>query len=49
VIDGDISDPGWKEAAKAEQFVDLQNGTLVADQTVTYLLYDEKYIYLAFD
>jgi len=49
IIDGDISEPAWKEAAKAEGFVDIQNGTLVADQTFVYLLYDEKYIYVAFD
>ncbi len=49
VIDGDLSDACWKTAGKAEQFVDVQNGNLVADQTIAYLLYDDKYIYIAFD
>ena len=49
VIDGDLSDPCWKTAGKAERFFDVQNGTLVGDQTTAYLLYDEKYIYIAFD
>jgi hypothetical protein len=49
VIDGDLSDPCWKLAATAEKFYDAQNATLVGDQTTVYLLYDEKYIYVAFN
>lgn len=48
-IDGDLSDPCWKTAPKAEAFTDIQNGSPVADQTTSYVLYDEKYIYCAFD
>ena len=47
-IDGDLSDPAWKTAARAEVFLDHQNGTPVADQTVAWLCYDDKYIYIAF-
>ena len=47
-IDGDISDEAWKSAAKAESFWDNQNGIRVADQTTSYILYDEKFIYVAF-
>ncbi len=49
VLHGDLSDPIWKTGAKAAGFVDLQNGSLVADQTTTYLLYDEKNIYIGFE
>jgi hypothetical protein len=49
VIDGDISDAIWKTAPKAETFLDSQNGTPVQDQTTAYIVYDAKYIYLAFD
>lgn len=48
-IDGDLSDPCWKSAAKAEVFYDQSTGAKVADQTVTYLAYDEKNVYVAFD
>ena len=47
-IDGDLSDPAWKTAPKAETFVDQQNGSPVADQTTAYVLYDAKYLYIAF-
>jgi hypothetical protein len=48
VIDGDISDEAWKSAPKAETFLDIQNGNSVADQTIAWILYDEKFIYIAF-
>lgn len=48
IIDGDLSDPAWKAAPKADSFVDRQNGTSVPDQTIAYLLYDDKYLYIAF-
>jgi len=47
-IDGDLSDPAWKTAPKANIFVDQQNGNPVADQTTAYVLYDAQYIYVAF-
>src|SRR5689334_13494621 len=47
-IDGDISDPVWKDAPKAETFIDVQNGNVTTEQTTAWLLYDEKYIYVAF-
>jgi len=49
VIDGDISDPCWKTAAVADGFTDVQNGAPVPDQTIVYLLYDDRFIYVAFD
>ncbi len=48
VIDGDISESAWQSASKAEVFVDRQSGNPVADQTIAYVLYDAKYIYIAF-
>lgn len=47
-IDGDLSDAAWKTAPKAESFTDVQNGSAVGDQTTAYLLYDDKYLYVAF-
>ncbi len=48
VIDGDISDEVWKTAPKAETFIDTQNGTVVAEQTSAWVLYDDKFIYVSF-
>lgn len=47
-IDGDLSDPAWKDAAKATVFVDRQSGSVVRDLTTAWLAYDEKHIYIAF-
>ena len=47
-IDGDLSDPCWAAAPKAETFTDGQNGNPVAEQTVAQILYDEKYLYVSF-
>src|SRR5215210_6853789 len=48
VIDGDLSDPCWQEVAKLERWTDVLYSNLVQDQTVGYLAYDEKNIYVAF-
>ena len=47
VIDGDLSDPVWKEAARADRWVDWLNGSPNIDQTEVYLGYDDKNIYIA--
>lgn len=48
VIDGDLSDPCWREAPKADYFTDEALGTPPKDQTEAYILYDDKNIYVAF-
>lgn len=48
-IDGDISDPAWAGASKATGFIDVASGLPVDDPTTVSILYDDKYIYLAFD
>ncbi len=48
-IHGDLSDPAWKAAPIAEKFYDVQNGSVMEDQTKAYLLYDDKYIYVGFE
>jgi hypothetical protein len=48
ILDGDLSDPAWKLAAKAEIFLDPQTARPTQDQTEAYLLYDSRYIYVAF-
>ncbi|MGQ9698963.1 MAG: carbohydrate binding family 9 domain-containing protein [Armatimonadota bacterium] len=48
VIDGDLSDPCWNQAAKAEGFTDAFFGIPAQDQTTAYLAYDDKAIYVAF-
>jgi hypothetical protein len=49
VIDGLLEDAAWKTAPRAEKFFDPKRDEPVADQTVAYLLYDNLYIYVAFD
>jgi hypothetical protein len=49
VVDGDISDAVWSSAAKATDFVDVISGSTSEDQTTVSLLYDSKYLYIAFD
>lgn len=48
VVDGDIADAAWKQAPKAEGFFDRQNSQSATDQTIAWVLYDEKFIYVAF-
>ena len=48
-IDGNLSDACWQTAPKALEFVDIQNGTVVPDQTSVTILFDDKYIYVGFD
>lgn len=47
-IDGDIGDEVWKSAPLAEGFWDRQTGTQAPDQTEARLVYDEKFLYVAF-
>lgn len=47
-IDGDLSDPCWHTAPKAEGFTDVLYGNLVADQTVAMIGYDDRAVYVAF-
>jgi hypothetical protein len=48
VIDGDLSDPCWQQAAKLDRYVDVLYSTPVKDQTITYLGYDDQNSYVAF-
>lgn len=48
VIDGDLSDPVWSEAAKAEGFLDPFTGTPATDETVVLVGYDEQAMYFGF-
>jgi hypothetical protein len=47
VIDGDLSDSVWQEAATGDRFTDQKTMEEVADQTKFWLGYDENAIYLA--
>jgi len=47
-IDGKLDDPCWQEAPKATDFVDQFFNTVVEDQTIAYILYDDENIYVAF-
>ena len=47
-IDGDLSDPAWQQAPKADKFVDPFTGKEVEDQTTAWIAYDDKAIYIAF-
>src|SRR5712692_9951035 len=48
VIDGDLSDPCWQQAARTDRFTDELYGNPVQDQTDVYLGYDDKNVYIAF-
>ncbi len=49
-IDGDLSDPGWAEAAKVETFYETNVGDNVAPpvRTVGWVGYDSRFFYVAF-
>src|SRR5205807_10211163 len=49
VIDGDLSDPCWQQAAKLDRFTDELYSNTVKDQTIVYLVYDDKNIFVAFN
>jgi len=49
--DGDLSDPGWKDAAVIDSFWETQPGDNVPPKVVTRVLlaYDDKYFYIGID
>jgi len=49
VVDGDLSDPGWKGAAVIDTFFETVFGDNRAPSvtTVAWLTYDERYLYIA--
>ncbi len=48
VIDGDLADAGWQDAAKIDSFVESSpgNNTPAKVKTVVYLSYDDRYFYI---
>jgi len=50
-IDGDLSDPGWKQAARIDRWWETNPGdnTEPTVKCVAYIGYDDKYFYAAFD
>ena len=50
-VDGDLSDPGWQEAAKVETWFESTVGDNVTPpvQTIAYVGYDDRFFYVAFD
>jgi Domain of unknown function (DUF5916) len=50
-VDGDLSDPGWKEAAKVETWYESNVGDNVPPPvpTTAYVGYDARFFYIAFD
>jgi len=50
-VDGDLSDPGWKEAAKVTTWYESNVGDNVPPPvpTTAYVAYDAKFFYVAFD
>ena len=50
-IDGDLSDPGWQNAAKYETWFETNPGDNVAPQVKTtgYITFDRKFLYVAID
>jgi hypothetical protein len=50
-VDGDLSDPGWREAAKVETWYESSVGDNVPPpvETIAYVGYDARFLYVAFD
>ena len=50
-VDGDLSDPGWKDAAVIDQFWETQPGDNIPPkvQTRALVAYDSKYLYIGID
>ena len=51
VIDGDLSDEGWRTATRVEKFYEVSPGDNVEPKvkTVGYLTYDDRFLYVALD
>jgi hypothetical protein len=49
-IDGDLSDPGWIDASRADNFVERSPGDMTEPEVETeaFITYDEKNLYVAF-
>src|SRR5882724_352336 len=49
-VDGDLSDPGWQEAARIEVFYETNVGDNVPPpvKTVAWIGYDSRFFYMAF-
>ena len=47
-VDGDLSDPGWKNAAKVENWVEGSPGDNIPAKvkTIAWLTYDDRYFYI---
>src|SRR5438874_10143300 len=47
-IDGDLSDPGWRNATKIDRFFETSPGNNIPAKvkTTAMLTYDEKYFYI---
>ena len=50
-VDGDLSDPGWKDATKVDTFFETNPGDNVPPRvrSVAYLAYDDKFLYAGFE
>lgn len=51
VVNGDLSDPGWKDAAVIGEFWETQPGDNVPPKVATtaFIAYDAKYLYIGID
>src|SRR5579864_927620 len=51
VLHGDLSDPGWKEATRVEQWYETNPGDNIEPpaKSVAYLTYDDRYFYAGFE
>src|SRR5437763_596202 len=47
-VDGDLSDSGWKDAAKIDQFYETSPGDNIPAKvkTIAYVTYDDRYFYI---
>lgn len=48
-IDGKLDEPAWKDAASTGPFVNTMNGSPADQHTAAKLLWDDKFLYVAFE
>src|ERR1700747_330631 len=49
-IDGELNDPGWKDAVRIDRFYEIQPGdnTPPKVKTIAYVTYDDRFLYIGF-
>jgi hypothetical protein len=49
VVDGDLDDPAWQQAARTERFVNTRTGAAARPRTEARITWDDERLYIGFD